>query len=357
MTLIIAEAGVNHNGEIDNAIALVDAAVDAGVDVVKFQTFNADKLVTRSAPKAGYQIDNTGSMESQYQMLKALELSESEHYLLAQHCKTKKIEFLSTAFDQERLDFLVQNFNLSRLKIPSGDLTNHPFLLHHARQGLPIILSTGMSTLDEIDSALSVIAFGYLSQAETLMSSHQFQQARDSKEGSQLLKEKVTLLHCTSQYPTPISDVNLNAMDTLKETFGLEVGYSDHTMGIHISLAAVARGARVIEKHFTLDRDLPGPDHAASLEADELTLMTKCIRDIEQSFGSHSKEPTQIELDTRVAARKSLVAAVDIDIGAEFTAENCAIMRPGNGMAPNKYWALIGSNASRNYQEGDLIDE
>lgn len=351
---IIAEAGVNHNGAVDMAFKLVDAAVDAGADAVKFQTFKADKLVCRAAPKAEYQSETTGVAETQYEMLKKLELDESAHELLIDYCCRKGVDFLSTPFDSESLDLLTRVFKLSRLKISSGEITNAPLLLEAARTGSSIILSTGMSTLEEVESALGVLAFGYV-YPEQVPSRSSFRSAYGSLEGQQALREKVVLLHCTTEYPAPLCSVNLLAMDTLRNVFGLPVGYSDHTSGITAAIAAAARGAVVVEKHFTLDRNLPGPDHRASLEPDELKEMVKSIRRVEETLGSPEKAPLSLELKNMLIARKSLVAASGIEPGEVFTEKNIAIKRPGNGISPFFYWDWLGKVAKRKYLKDDVI--
>lgn len=359
--LIIAEAGVNHNGDESKALALVDAAVLAGVDVVKFQTFKAESLVTATAKQASYQSENIGKVESQLDMLKRLELSFSAHKRVKDYCDACGIAYLSTAFDDESLTFLVEELNLKQLKIPSGELTNAPFVLAHALTGCQPILSTGMATLSEIKSALEVIAFGLLQLAGKMLdstpNSKAFKQAFNSELGKKLLQQQVTLLHCSTEYPTPVQHVNLFAMDTLKDHFSLAVGYSDHSQGITIPIAAVARGAQVIEKHFTLDRNLPGPDHQASLEPDELSDMVKAIRDVENAFGDGIKQPTAIEQQNSIAARKSLVAAKHIKQGDLLTKDNVVIKRPGDGMSPGHYWTLLGRSAKRTYQIGALLNE
>ncbi|MCL1141724.1 N-acetylneuraminate synthase [Shewanella gaetbuli] len=357
-TLVIAEAGVNHNGSLNMALKLVDAAVKAGVDIVKFQTFKAKNLVTQSASKAQYQIKSTGAEESQLSMLTRLELSHDEHFQLLEYCRSQNIEFLSTAFDFESLDFLVNQIRVSRLKIPSGELTNSPFVLAHARTGLNIILSTGMATLAEVKHALAVIAFGYTESNNAAPSQEAFEKAFQSEAGQRALKDNVILLHCTTEYPAPFNEINLNAMDTLRDQFGLVVGYSDHSKGITIPIAAVAKRAQVIEKHFTLDCTLPGPDHPASIEPDKLSLMVSAIREVEQALGDGIKIPTPSELNNLHVARKSLVAQTDIIKGEYFTDNNLTIKRPGNGMSPDHLWRLTsGEIASKNYLAGELIDE
>jgi len=352
---IIAEAGVNHNGSLDRAIRLIGAAAEAGADAVKFQTFKADKLVSRTAPKAAYQIKNTGEVESQHEMIRQLELDEAAHLQLKQHCLSKGIEFLSTPFDLESLDMLACRFDLSLIKLASGEITNAPFLLAAARTGKPIILSTGMSDLGDIEVALGILSFGYTRHG-SVPSMAAFKDAYASEEGQAALRSKVTLLHCTTEYPAPFAEVNLRAMETLRQAFCLPVGYSDHTAGISIPLAATALGATVIEKHFTLDRKLPGPDHKASLEPNELAEMVRGIRQIEQALGTSRKAPTPSELKNRPVARKSLVAARDIAAGETFSAENLAIKRPGSGISPVHYWDWIGKVATRPYVTDELIE-
>lgn len=352
-TFIIAEAGVNHNGSLDTAIALIDVAVAAGADAVKFQTFKADKLVTQTAVKADYQKQSTGAEESQLQMLRKLELQYGFHFQLRDYCEQRGIEFLSTAFDDESLKFLSEEVGVRQLKVPSGEITNGPFLLAHAQTGKEIILSTGMATLGEVETALGVLAFGYLGWDEPSLT--RFQQAYSNEAGQTLLKHKVTLLHCTSEYPTPPFHVHLRAMDSLRQAFGLAVGYSDHTQGLAVPIAAVARGAVLIEKHFTLDRSLQGPDHLVSLEPDELKQMVAAIRDVEQALGNPSKIPQPVELLTRDVARKSLVAACAISPGDCFSVENLAAKRPGTGMSPMLYWQTLGTLSQNAYQGDDLI--
>lgn len=351
---IIAEAGVNHNGSLEQAIRLVDVAAEAGADAVKFQTFKADKLVSCSAPKAEYQVKNTGASESQHEMIRKLELDEAAHVALDLHCKAKGIEFLSTPFDLDSLDMLVWKFDLSRIKLSSGDITNAPLLFEVARTGKPVILSTGMSTLGEIELALGILAFGY-SERNLSPSLPAFETAYGSAMGRKALHENVTLLHCTTEYPAPFADINLRAMATLRQAFGLPVGYSDHTQGIAIPVAAVALGAIIIEKHFTLNRNLPGPDHKASLEPDELKQMVCAIREVELALGSAIKQPAASELGNRRVARKSLVAARDICKGESFTQDNLVVKRPGDGISPICYWEWLAKIADRDYQQDDKV--
>lgn len=355
MTLIIAEAGVNHNGDEALALQLVEAAHKAGADIVKFQTFKAKNLVTETAKQADYQVVNSQKEESQLVMLSRLELSYPAHHRLIARCNQLNIEFLSTAFDSESLSFLVDELGLKRLKIPSGELTNAPLILEHARTGCELIVSTGMASLSEVEAALAVIAFGYTRPANDEPSLAAFEEAYVSPEGQAALQQKVTLLHCTTEYPAPIEDINLKAMDTLSQTFNLPAGYSDHSAGIVVPVAAAARGAVIIEKHFTLDQNLPGPDHKASLEPDELTAMVSAIRDTEMALGHGLKVPAPSEIKNKAVARKSLVAARDIKAGEVFNDENLIIKRPGGGISPMQYWAVIGKAADQDYSAGDLI--
>jgi N-acetylneuraminate synthase len=354
-TFIIAEAGVNHNGSLDLAFQLIDAAAEAGVDAVKFQTFKAEQVVSRFAPKAAYQSLNTGSAESQLEMVKKLELGEKQHLALVAHCQKRGLEFMSTPFDPDSLGFLSNTINVSRLKIPSGEITNGPLLLEFAQTGKPLILSTGMSTLDEVKTALGVLAFGSINSGKE-PSLAAFKEAYLSHEGQGLLKEKVSILHCTTEYPAPFTEVNLKAMDTLKDKFALPVGYSDHTMGIAVPIAAVARGAVIIEKHFTLDRNLPGPDHKASLEPEELRRMAASIRQIETALGNGLKQPTASELKNMAVARKSLVANGKIKKGEPFTEDNITAKRPGNGISPLYYWDVLGEIATRDYSIDEKVE-
>ena len=355
MVKIIAEAGVNHNGSKDLAFQLVDAAHAAGVDIVKFQTFKAKNLVTQSAQQADYQIQNTGVTESQFDMLSRLELDYDTHKSLVAYCKNLGVEFLSTAFDKESLDFLVNDLKLTTLKIPSGELTNAPFVLEHARTGCDLIVSTGMANLAEIEAALGVIAFGLVGENGQSPSQQAFEEVYNSDIGQEALKQKVTILHCTTEYPAPVTEINLNAMSTLRNTFHLATGYSDHSAGITIPIAATALGAQLIEKHFTLDKSMSGPDHKASLEPNELKDMVQAIRDVEMALGNGVKGPQPSEIKNKPIARKSLVAAQNIKAGDIYTEKNLTIKRPGNGMSPNLYWSLLGKTANRDHLEGDLI--
>lgn len=357
MTLIIAEAGVNHNGCEGTAFALVDAAYQAGADIVKFQTFKAKKLVTQEAKQAEYQVHNTQKKESQLSMLSRLELSYDMHHKLVKHCNDLGIEFLSTAFDSESLDFLVKDLGLTKLKIPSGEITNAPLVLEHARTKCDLIVSTGMATLSEIEAVLGVIAFGLTAKDEDVPSISAFEQAYASELGQRALKDKVTILHCTTEYPAPMNEINLSAMKSMSSAFGLPAGYSDHSEGITIPIAAAALGAVLIEKHFTLDQTMDGPDHKASLEPNQLKAMVKAIRDIEISLGDGVKKPTVSELKNKTIARKSLVAAKPINKGDMFSKDSIEIKRPGSGVTPFRYWEVCGMASSRDYRVGDLIVE
>ena len=329
-TLIIAEAGVNHNGSIEMAKQLIDAAAVAGVDYVKFQTFKAEKLVTKDAKQAEYQQRNAAD-SSQYTMLKKLELTPRQHEELIIYCKQKGVRFLSTAFDLESIEYL-HSLSLGVWKIPSGEITNYPYLKKIAQYGEPIIMSTGMCSMDDVEQAINVLL----------------------KNG--LTKEQITLLHCNTEYPTPMQDVNLKAMLQLRDKFGVKVGYSDHTKGIEVPIAAVALGAEVIEKHFTLDRNLPGPDHKASLESNELKAMVDAIRNIEQALGDGQKHVSASEGKNIAIARKSIVAAKDIKRGELLTEENLTTKRPGSGISPMRWEELIGTKAIRDFKEDELIE-
>ena len=353
-TFFIAEAGVNHNGSLALALKLVDVAAAAKADAVKFQTFKAAKLVTAKAAMADYQVANMKEAGSQLDMLQRLELSETDHHALVRHCKQCGIQFMSTAFDAESLAFLA-TLGMPALKLPSGDINCAPLLLQAARLRMPLIVSTGMATLADIEGALGVIAFGLTSDIEPAGRAD-FLAAYCSPEGRHALAQHVTLLHCVTQYPAPPEAVNLRAMDTMAAAFGLPVGYSDHTLGIEVSLAAVARGATVIEKHFTLDRALPGPDHAASLEPGELAQLITGIRNIEKALGSPVKLPAPQEIGNRPVARRSVVAARPIRQGELLTAAALATKRPGSGISPMDFWGLLGRPALRDFNTDDLIE-
>jgi N-acetylneuraminate synthase len=350
-TLIIAEAGVNHDGDVEKALALVDAAAAAKADIVKFQTFKADRLVSRHAAKAAYQQRTTDAAESQYAMLKRLELSDAALDRIIEHAAKRGIEFLSTPFDVESLAELERR-GLRRLKLGSGELTNAPLLVAAGRTGLPVILSTGMGTLAEVEQALAALAVGYLGSAP---GRNTFAAVLQKPEAWPRLTSKVTLLQCTTQYPAPPADANLAAMDTMRAAFGLAVGYSDHCMGTAVSIAAVARGATVIEKHFTLDSHAPGPDHAASLEPATLAAFVAMIREVEEARGDGRKLPRASEVANIAIARKSVVAATTIRAGETFTDDNIATKRPADGRSPFDYYELLGKPAQRAYATDDPV--
>ena len=329
-TLVIAEAGVNHNGDIEIAKKLIDIAADAGADLVKFQTFSADRLVTQNASKAEYQILATDEIESQHAMLRRLELTEAMHHELINHCANREIGFFSTGFDIESVNFLA-GLGQELFKIPSGEITNLPFLQYIGGLRKKVLLSTGMSNMHEVAASISAL------------------------ESAGTPKDKITVLHCTSSYPAEVSDVNLRAMLSIQAEFGVEVGYSDHTLGTEVAIAAVALGAKVIEKHFTLDRNMSGPDHKASLEPDELIKMVAGIRSIEKALGDGNKVITQNELQNRSVARKSIVASKDIQIGEVFTLDNLTTKRPGTGISPMEWEQVIGTKAKQSYIKDDLI--
>jgi N-acetylneuraminate synthase len=352
-TYIIAEAGVNHNGSLDRALELVDVAADAGADAVKFQTFKAGLLTTRRAAKADYQITNTGEDGGQSAMLAALELSKSDHDAIVARCKDRGIAFMSTAFDLASLELLA-GYDMPAIKIPSGDITCGPMLLAAGRLGKPVIVSTGMATLGEIEAALGVLAFSMTQQRDP-EGLWETERVFCSAEGQAALRDHVTVLHCVTEYPAPDEAVNLRAMDTIATAFGLPVGYSDHTLGYHVAIAAVARGATIIEKHFTLDRSLPGPDHAASLEPDELAAMVRAIRGVEAALGAPGKYPTSVETGNRLVARRSLVASRPIAKGAVLTSDDLTAKRPADGHSPMQFWDWVGKTAALDFQPDDLI--
>jgi N-acetylneuraminate synthase len=351
---VIAEAGVNHNGDPLLARRLVEAAAAAGADAVKFQSFRASRVAAAGAGKAAYQQRTTEAGESQLAMLKRLELSEAAHSDLAAHCRAHGIEFMSTPFDLPSVDLLA-GLGVSRLKLPSGEITNAPLLLKAARTGLPLIVSTGMSGLAEVEDALGVLAFG-LSGRRGRPGRQAFRTAYASPAGRRALAAKVTLLHCTTEYPAPIDEANLRAMLTLARAFGLPVGLSDHTRGLVAAIGAVALGAAVVEKHFTLDPDLPGPDHAASLTPDELAALVAAVRQAERCLGEAVKIPAPSELKNLPVARRSLVAGRDIAAGEAFTEDNLTVKRPGTGISPLEYFDYLGRRATRPYRADELIE-
>lgn len=331
-TLIIAEAGVNHNGSLEQAKKLIDNAASAGVDFVKFQTFKADNIATKTAKRAEYQNANTKDTDSQYEMLKKLELSDEDHEVLIAYAKKQSVSFLSTGFDLQSLDYL-HSVGIRLAKIPSGEITNYPYLKRIAQLFSQVIMSTGMATMCEIKAAIKVL------------------------EDNGVARENLTVLHCNTEYPTPMADVNLKAMLHIQQELGVNVGYSDHTLGIEVPIAAVALGATVIEKHFTLDRTLPGPDHKASLEPAELKAMVQSIRNIEKAIsGSGVKEPSPSEIKNKAIARKSLVAAVPIAKGEVFTENNITAKRPGTGVSPMHWEEVLGKTAIRDFTEDELLE-
>ena len=329
-TTIIAEAGVNHNGSMERARKMIDAAVEAGADLVKFQTFKAETLLTKFAEKADYQNKMTKTDESQFDMIKKLELDRSAHEELIKHCEYKGIRFLSTPFDHDSIELLAE-LNVPFYKIPSGEITNMPYLRHVGRMGKPVVMSTGMAILKEVHTAMKVLLDA----------------------GTE--KDNITVLHCNTEYPTSIEDVNLMAMLTLRNELGVSVGYSDHTLGIEIPVAAVALGATVIEKHFTLDRSLPGPDHHASLEPNELKAMSSAIRNIEKAMGTGEKKPSKSELKNIPIARRSIVAQKPIKKGEIFTEENLMVKRPGTGISPMDWDNVVGRVSKKDFNTDEFI--
>ena len=355
-TYIIAEVGVNHNGSLDRAKEMVKAAALAGVDAVKFQLFRTGNLMTRTAPKAAYQLKTTGMDGNQYEMTHALELSASHQSVLQEECRRNGVEFLSTPFDEDSLKDLVDICNVSVVKIPSGEITNARFLIKVAQTKCKVILSTGMSTLGEVEMALGILAYGATVHGNAMPADcREFLRAYSSSKGQNYLQENITLLHCTTEYPAPFDSVNLRCMDTLAQAFKLPVGYSDHTAGIAIALAAVDRGATVIEKHFTLDRNLPGPDQKASIEPDELRTMVEGIRQIDLALGNGLKIPSEAEEKNIAIARKSLIAGRDIHQGEIFSEENLTAKRPGTGLSPLRYGEFLGRKAGRDYRKDEMI--
>lgn len=328
-TIIIAEIGVNHNGSLSLAKQMIDIAKECGVDIVKFQTGDAKKIITRNAPKAEYQKETTGNSESQLEMVKKISLPLELFAVLKEYCDKKNIEFLSTPFDLESIDFL-NEIDMKRWKIPSGEVNNLPYLLKIAKTKKPVIMSTGMCYIEEIESAVKILKENGI--------------------------EDLSLLHCTTEYPAPINEVNLKAMDTMRERFNLEVGYSDHTQGIEIPIAAVARGAGIIEKHFTISRDMEGPDHRASIEPDELKAMVSAIRNVEVAIGDGEKKVTLSEQKNRITARKSIVAKTNIKKGDVFSEANITTKRPAMGISPMRWYEVIGLIAERDYEEDEFIE-
>ena len=328
---VIAEAGVNHNGCIERAKTLIEAAAAAGADAIKFQTFSAKKLLTPAAPKADYQLSCTDEAESQFDMIQSLELSDKAHRLLLRHCGDHNIEFLSSAFDVESLDYLY-DLGVRTFKVPSGELTNLPYLRNLSRVASEVLLSTGMACYEEVEAAVGLLL------------------------GSGIEREQLVVLQCHTEYPTAMEDVNLRAMRAMGDQLNVQVGYSDHTIGMEVAIAAVALGARVIEKHFTLDRNLPGPDHKASIESDELARMIQSIRNVETALGSDVKQPTKKELANRAIVRKSIYAACPIKKGETLTEKAVCVKRPGDGVSAMLWDQVIGSQAGRDYELNDRIE-
>jgi len=356
-TLIIAEAGVNHNGDPALALQLTDAAADAKADVVKFQTFRSEALASTAAPKADYQLRTTGAQESQLDMLRKLELSHDAHRTVKERCRERQIRFLSTPFDMGSLHFLTRDLGVDGLKIASSDLVTAPLLLAAARANLPVILSTGMARMEEIETALGIMAFGYTAAETAQPGREAFKRAYAATAGQAALKAHITLLHCTSEYPSTAEDANLRAMETMHKAFGLPVGLSDHTPGTTVAIAAVALGACVIEKHLTLDKSLPGPDHGASLDPMEFAELVKAIRMVETALGDGDKRPRPSEMKNKSVARKSLVAMSPIAKGEILTSTNLGTLRPGSGISALNYFDWLGRPATRNYAIGDVIHE
>ena len=352
-TFIIAEAGVNHNGSLKLALQLVKAAANAGADAVKFQTFIAKNLVTASASKADYQKKSDGVKDSQLQMLQRLELTHAMHEKLIRECRRLKIEFMTTAFERESLKY-IRRLGLQRYKIPSGEITNAPFLMEYSRLKKPLILSTGMSDLKEIQEAVGVLAWGILKK-KNKPSRAIFRRLGSNPSVLKKMKNCLTILHCTTEYPAPDTDLNLKALDTLSETFGLSVGYSDHSIGITAAVAAVGRGAVVIEKHLTLDRTMSGPDHAASIEPDEFKAMVDQIRRVEKMLGHAEKRVSASEAKNKVIARKVLVAARDLKKGIRLKALDISIKRAGKGISPMNFWNLLGKKLKKNYKQDEIL--
>jgi N-acetylneuraminate synthase len=352
---VIAEAGVNHNGRLDLALALVDAAAASRADVVKFQTFSAERVVSDGAEMAEYQKRNIGRSEPQLDMLKRLEIGPREHEILIERCRERGIAFLSSPFDMQSLHFLIEQLQCPTIKIPSGEITNGPLLFEVGRAGRRAILSTGMAEPAEIATALDVLAWGYLGRAAPDRI-EAVKGARALPTAFELLQDRVVLLQCTTEYPASFDTINLRAMGTLRAMFGLPVGLSDHSEGIVVPIAAAALGAVVIEKHLTLDRSLAGPDHRASIEPDDLGRMVAGIRIVEQALGSDEKAPQLTELANRAIARKSLVAARAIQLGAPIQPEDLTALRPGTGVSPMEYWSIVGRIADRSYRAGELIE-
>ncbi len=353
-TYIIAEAGVNHNGSFDMAKQLIDVAIESGAHAVKFQTFLSEEVIAKDTPKCGYQIEQTGSDESQLEMIQKLQLSFDQKRELFEYGRSKGIEVLSTPFDLQSLEFLL-DLKMSRIKIASGEITNPLLLLNAGKSQKPVILSTGMSTLKDIQTALEILVFGYLNNGDE-PSYENFTKAFCTAEGQDLLKEKVTILHCTTNYPAPYDELNLNVIETMQKAFRVDVGYSDHSKGFLASCIAVSKGATIVEKHFTLDNDLPGPDHKASLNPQDLKDLVINIKKTEEMLGRSEKIPSHGELETAALVRRSIVAGGDISEGEVFTEENLKLKRPGTGLGPENYFDLIGKESKKTYKLDDFIN-
>lgn len=352
---VIAEAGVNHNGSLSAAIDMVDVAAASGADAVKFQTFKAKAMIQETAPKAAYQVAATGSNQSQREMIEALELSADAHVAIAQHCNSRNIRFLSTPFDHDSLELLTNTLGMTTVKIPSGEVTNLPFVLDIGRRAKDVILSTGMCTLREIELALKVLAFAFDSSTAGRFPSRAELASPLSAVERSLLVGRVTVLQCTTEYPAPIEEANLRAMLAIRDAFGLSIGYSDHTLGATAAITAVALGATMIEKHFTLDKHQQGPDHRASLEPNELKSYVQAIRDVTSSMGDGVKAPSKSEEKNIGIARKSIVASRRIAKGDTFSPDNLTFKRPGTGRQPIEYFELLGATAERSYEEDEQI--
>lgn len=352
--MIIAEAGVNHNGNLESAKRLVEVAAQAGADAVKFQTFRADLLSTEMAPLAGYQQENLAVQLTQYEMLKSLELSHEHHFVLRDLATSLGIQFLSTPFDEESLRFLVNQVDMKTIKVPSGEVTNLPYLTEVAQLAERVILSTGASALVEVREAVQAIFNGF---SDSQRDTREPDQGHPISENHrQTLLSRLVIMHCVTSYPAPVNESNLRVIPTLSQEFGCRIGMSDHSLGSHVSVAALALGASVFEKHFTLDRSLPGPDHAASLTPSELREYVRILRDSEVSLGDGIKRPQQSELANRDVVRRSLVALKKIRLGEEFSAANVGARRPAGGLSPSRWWSLLGTAANRNYEVGDFIE-
>jgi len=351
---IIAEIGVNHNGNLRTALELVDAAAKAKADVVKLQTFVPELVISPSAPKASYQKETTGNDGNQLEMVRSLCLDGEAHHAILKHCAEKNISFLSTPFDLTSLHFLIEDLKLTTVKLSSADITNGPLLYAAARKAEQLIISTGLCTIEEIAEALDLVAFA-ISNIEPPLNRKAFEGARHQPGVAAKLKEKIILLHCVTEYPAPIEELNLKAMDSLAKTFAVPVGYSDHSLGIIAPIAAAARGACLIEKHFTLDKNMPGPDHRASLEPNELSEMVRSIRQVEKSLGNGIKQPSTSELQNLDVVRRSLTASRDIAAGELTSEDSMVALRPSGGRSPMDYWDILNKPAPQAYRKGQPL--